>query len=208
AYLHGKSIRKRCLDLINIAHPKFRNQLIQAAKAQKYIYEDQIELAWEQVSYPEELEHYDTLYDGTRIFFRPVKPTDEPTLSEMLYSLSKKSVRTRYMTHTMTFPHKRVSGDKIVAIAQYFLDPKTQAAEVAFIVQDEWQQKGMGTFLLDYITKIAEQRGVKRFYAKVLPINKPMLAVFHNSGYKVNTEFDGEVYSITYDLHKQEPPKE
>jgi RimJ/RimL family protein N-acetyltransferase len=130
------------------------------------------------------------------------------------------------MTHTKTFPHKdvqkltnidyrqdisivgtvpRVTGDKIVAIAQYFLDPKTQAAEVAFIVQDEWQQKGMGTFLLDYITKIAEERGVKRFYAKVLPINKPMLAVFHNSGYKVSTEFDGEVYSITYDLHKQEP---
>jgi acyl-CoA hydrolase len=226
AYLHGKSIRKRCLDLINIAHPKFRNQLIQAAKEQKYIYEDQIELVWEQVSYPEELEHYDTLYDGTQIFFRPVKPTDEPALAEMLYSLSRKSVRTRYMTHTMAFPHKdvqkltnidyrqdisivgtvpRVSGDKIVAIAQYFLDPKTQAAEVAFIVQDEWQQKGMGTFLLDYITRIAEQRGVKCFYAKVLPINKPMLSVFHNSGYKVSTEFDGEVYSITYDLQKQEP---
>jgi acyl-CoA hydrolase len=225
AYLHGKSIRKRCLDLINIAHPKFRNRLIQAAKAQKYIHEDQIELAWEQVTYPEELEHYDTLHNGTQIFFRPVRPTDEPALAEMLYSLSDKSVRTRYMTHTMTFPHKDIqqltnidyrqdisivgtvpgaSGEQIVAIAQYFLDPKTQAAEVAFIVQDEWQQKGMGTFLLDYITRIAKQRGVKRFCAKVLPVNKPMLAVFHNSGYKVNTEFDGEVYSITYDLDDQE----
>ena len=40
----------------------------------------------------------------------------------------------------------------IVAMAQYFLDPKTQAAEVAFVVHDEWQQKGMGTYLLDYIT--------------------------------------------------------
>jgi L-amino acid N-acyltransferase YncA len=71
-------------------------------------------------------------------------------------------------------------------------------------VQDEWQQKGMGTFLLNYITKIAKQRGVKSFYAKVLPTNKPMLAIFHNSGYKVNTEFDGEVYSITYVLTKQD----
>jgi RimJ/RimL family protein N-acetyltransferase len=97
-----------------------------------------------------------------------------------------------------------VSGEEIVAIAQYFLDPKTQAAEVAFLVQDEWQQKGMGTFLLNYITKIAKQRGVQRFYARVLPGNRPMLAVFHNSGYKVNTEFDGDVYSITYDLTKQE----
>jgi len=225
AYLHGKSIRERVLALINIAHPKFRNELIQAAKAQKYIYEDQIELEWDKVVYPEELERYDTLHDGTQIFFRPVKPADEPALSEMLYSLSEKSVRTRYMTHTMTFPHKDVqqltnidyrrdisivgvvpgvSGEQIVAIAQYFLDPKTQAAEIAFIVQDEWQQRGMGTFLLDYVTQIAKQRGVKRFYAKVLPTNKPMLTIFHNSGYKMNTEFDGEVYNITYDLTRQE----
>lgn len=90
-----------------------------------------------------------------------------------------------------------------VAISQYYLDPKTQAAEVAFLVQDEWQKKGMGSFLLKYITQIAKIRGVKRFYAKVLPSNKLMLAVFHNSGYKVNTEFDGDVYSITYDLEKQ-----
>ncbi|HUW19721.1 MAG TPA: GNAT family N-acetyltransferase [Sedimentisphaerales bacterium] len=225
AYLHGKSIRERVMALTNIAHPKFRNKLIQAAKTQKYIYEDQIELAWEQVTYPEELERYDTLNDGTQIFFRPVKPTDEPSLSEMLYSLSETSVQKRYMTRTKAFPHRDVqqltnidykndlaivgvvpgaSGEEIVAIGQYFLDPKTQAAEVAFLVQDEWQQKGMGTFLLDYITQIAKQRGVKRFYGKVLPNNKPMLTIFHNSGYKVNTEFDGEVYSVTYDLQKRE----
>jgi acyl-CoA hydrolase len=224
AYLHGKSIRKRVLDLINIAHPKFRKELIQAAKAQNYIYEDQIELAEDQVAYPEELERYETLRDGTEIFFRPVKPTDEPALTEMLYSLSEESVRTRYMTHTVVFPHRdiqrftnidyrqdiaivaiipHVSGEEIVALVQYFLDPKTRAAEVAFLVQDEWQQKGMGTFLLDYITQIAKQRGVKKFYAKVLPTNEPMLAVFHNSGYKVNTEFDGYAYDITYDLTKQ-----
>jgi acyl-CoA hydrolase/RimJ/RimL family protein N-acetyltransferase len=222
AYLHGKSIRERVLDLINIAHPKFRSELIQAAKAHNYIYADQIELDWAKVRYPVELERYDTLRDGTEIFFRPVKPNDEHELSEMLYSLSEKSVQTRYMTHTVTFSHKDVqqltninyqqdiaivgivpgpSGDEsIVAMAQYFLDPKTQSAEVAFVVHDEWQQKGMGTYLLDYICKIAKQRGVKRFFAKVMPSNKPMLAIFHNSGYKVNTTFDGEVYNISYDL--------
>jgi acyl-CoA hydrolase/RimJ/RimL family protein N-acetyltransferase len=224
AYLHGKSIRQRVMALIDIAHPKFRAKLIQAAKAQKYIYPDQIEMDSEQVRYPDELEAYKTLNDGTEIFFRPVKPTDEAALSEMLYSLSPSSIRTRYMTQTMTFPHKDVqritnidyrqnlavigtvpgvSGDQIVGISQYFLDPKTQAAEVAFLVQDEWQQKGMGTLLLDYLTQIAKQRGVKTFFAKVLPTNKPMLAVFYNSGYNVNTEFDGEVYHIKYDLAKQ-----
>ncbi|MHC4842995.1 MAG: GNAT family N-acetyltransferase [Planctomycetota bacterium] len=223
AYLHGKSISERVLDLVNIAHPKFRNELLQAAKINNYIYEDQIELSWEQVRYPEELEHHDTLRDGTEIFFRPIKPTDEPALSEMLYSLSETSVSKRYMTRTRSFSHKDVqqltnidyqnnlaivgtvpgvSGEDIVAIAQYFLDEKTQAAEVAFIVQDEWQQKGMGTFLLDYITQVAIKRGVKQFYATVLQNNKPMLAIFYNSGFKVNTEFDGEVYHINYDLNK------
>jgi len=224
-YLHGKSIRERVLELINIAHPKFRLQLIKAAKTQKYVYADQIELDTERITYPEELEHYDTLHDGTEIFFRPVKPTDELALSEMLYSLSPSSIRTRYMAQTVTFPHQDVqqltnidytqnisivgtvpgvSGEQVVAIAQYFLDPKTQAAEVAFIVQDEWQKRGMGTFLLDYLTQIAKKRGVKKFYAKVLATNKPMLAIFHNSGYKVKTEFDGEVYDITYDLTKKQ----
>jgi len=224
AYLHGKSIRQRVLDLINIAHPKFRKGLIQAAKAKNYIYQDQIELSWDQVSYPEDLEHYATLRDGTEIFFRPIKPVDEASLSEMLYSLSEASVRTRYMTRTVAFPHKDVQqltnidykdnlaivgvvpgigGEEIVAITQYYLDPKTQSAEVAFLVQDEWQQKGMGTFLLDYITQVAKQRGVKRFYAKVLPENRAMLAIFQNSGYRVNVEFDGDVYSVAYDLVKE-----
>ncbi len=225
AYLHGKSIRERVLSLINIAHPKFRNELLHAAKAQKYVHEDQIEMSWESIRYPEELERYDTLKDGTQIFFRPVKPTDDPALAEMLYSLSRESVRNRYFTHTMTFPHRDVqkltnidyrnelavvgvvpgpADEEIVAIAQYFLEPKTQAAEVAFIVQDEWQRRGMGTFLLEYLTQAARQRGVKRFYASVIGGNRPMLAIFQNSGYDVETRFDGESYSISYDISRSQ----
>lgn len=221
AYLHGKSIRERVLDLISIAHPKFRKELLRSAKEQNYVYKDQIEVWWEAEQYPKQLERYDTLKDGTEIYFRPIKPTDEPALSEMLYSLSRATVHYRYLTQSMTFPHKDVqqlthvdfqhdmtivgvvpgpSGEDIVAIAQYFLDPMTLSAEVAFLVQDEWQQKGMGSHLLNTITSIAKGRGVKKFYAKVLPDNKPMLQLFYNSGYAINTEFDGEVYSIDYDL--------
>lgn len=224
AYLHGKSIRERVLSLVNIAHPRFRNGLIEAAKKQNYLPPDQIELPWEEVRYPEELERYDTLKDGTQVFFRPVKPTDEPALSEMLYSLSAPSVRTRFFTHTTSFPHKQVQkvanvdyvnnlaivgsvpgpGDEdIVALAEYFLDPKTGTAEVAFIVQDEWQRRGMGTYLMEYLAQIARQRGVRRFFAKVLPQNKAMLTVFQSSGYKVNLEFDGDSYSVLFELSKE-----
>ncbi|HSV27783.1 MAG TPA: GNAT family N-acetyltransferase, partial [Sedimentisphaerales bacterium] len=221
AYLHGKSIRERVLALINIAHPKYRTQLMQAAKARNYIYADQIEPDTEKSRYPEELERHDTLRDGTEIFFRPVKPTDDAALSDMLYSLSESSIRTRYMTRTFAFPHRDVQqltnidfsqnmaivgtvpgvgSEQIVAIAQYYLDPKNRSAEVAFLVQDEWQQNGMGTLMLAYLTQIAKQRGVRAFSAKVLPTNRAMLAVFYNSGHEVKTEFDGEVYSVRYDL--------
>ena len=225
AYLHGRSIRERVLALINIAHPKFRHELMAAAKVQKYIYEDQIDLGWDTFRYPEELEKRSTLKDGTEILFRPVKPTDEPALSEMLYSLSETSVRTRYFTHRTTFPHRDVqqitnidyrrdiaivgavpgvSEDEVVALGQYFLDPKTKMAEVAFLVQDEWQRKGMGTLLLEYLTQIATGRGVKGFSARVLPENKPMLSIFEHSGYEIKAEFDGDGYSITYDLTIEE----
>jgi RimJ/RimL family protein N-acetyltransferase len=222
AYLHGKSIRQRVLSLINIAHPKFRAELMQAAKALRYIYEDQIEMSWDKVRYPEELERHGGLKDGTEIFFRPVRPTDEAGLSEMLYSLSADSVRSRFFTHTKTFPHRDVQQltnidyvqnlalvgtvpgpggqEEIVALAEYFLEPKNQAAEVAFIVHDEWQKKGMGTLLLNYLCEIGRSRNVRRFLAKVLPQNKAMLAVFHNTDYPVKTEFDGDAYSLVIDL--------
>jgi len=225
AYLHGKSIRERVLSLINIAHPKFRNELIDAAKEQGYVPADQMEMAWEHINYPADLERHDTLKDGTEIFFRPVKPTDEEALSEMLYSLSEESVHTRYFMYTKQFPHSSVqrltnidyqndlaivgvvpspAGEDVVAIAQYFLDPKTQVAEVAFIVQDDWQRRGMGTFLMNYLVEIARRRKVERFTASVLPVNKPMLAVFENSGLPIQTDFDGDSYSVELDLTAEE----
>jgi len=225
AYLHGKSIRERALALINIAHPKFRKQLIQDAKQRGYVPADQIELPWEQVHYPEELERHEALRDGAEVLFRPVRPTDEQALSEMLYSLSPDSVRKRFFTHTTTFPHKDVQQltnidyeqnlaivatvpgpqgeDELVGIGQYFLDPRNMTAEVAFVVQDDWQDRGLGSLLLKNLAQIAVQRGVKRLDAKCLPENKAMLAVFQNSGYPVRTEFDGETYTIELDLQSE-----
>ena len=215
----------RAIDTAVDLGKKFESKLVgshvYAAKMHDYIYRDQIELAWDQIDYPDELERFDVLNDSTEIFFRPVKPTDEPALSEMLYSLSPKSIRTRFMMHKKAFPHREVqqftnidyrhnvaiigivpdaSHDQIVALAQYFQDPRSHGAEVALLVQDEWQRKGMGTALLAYITQIAKDRGVKYFYAKVLPNNKPMLTIFSSCGYEVKKTFDGDTYDITYDL--------
>ncbi len=221
AYLHGKSIRERAIALISIAHPKFRKQLLAEAKERGFVYADQIEVGFDELAYPQQIEQHVTLHDGTEIFVRPVKPIDDEPLTEMLYSLSEKSVRRRFFTHTKAFPLKDVQhltnidyeqnlalvgivpgpGEgEIVAIAQYFLNPAEMTAEIAFIVQDDWQAKGVGTRMMQALGQVAVERGVHRFDATVLPENKAMLALFQNSGYPVRTEFDGDSYAVEIEL--------
>ncbi|NLW83892.1 MAG: hypothetical protein GXY41_05750 [Phycisphaerae bacterium] len=77
---------------------------------------------------------------------------------------------------------------------------RLMAELIGRLIVPRFANTAMGSLLLDYLTKIAMERGVKTFYATVLPINKAMLSIFYNSGYKINTEFDGDSYSITYEL--------
>jgi hypothetical protein len=61
----------------------------------------------------------------------------------------------------------------------------------------------MGTLLLRYLAQNARRRHIKRLDAKVLPVNKSMLAVFHNSGLPCRTEFDGDAYTVELDLQRE-----
>jgi acyl-CoA hydrolase len=73
ADLYGRKIRERALALINIAHPKFREELLAQAKLRHYAFVDQLPPLG---VYHRELETWAT-FDGTEVFFRPVMPTDE-----------------------------------------------------------------------------------------------------------------------------------
>jgi 4-hydroxybutyrate CoA-transferase len=76
AYLHGKSVRQRALALIQIAHPKFRPWLLAAAKAQNFVYPDQIEPDIFAPVYPLDAERHVALRDGSSVFIRPGQMTD------------------------------------------------------------------------------------------------------------------------------------
>jgi len=92
AYLHGKNIRKRAMELVSIAHPKFRPWLIEEAKKLNIIYKDQAFVRGEGGEYPEHLETYRTINTGQEVLFRPVKISDEPLLKDFFYSLSERKV--------------------------------------------------------------------------------------------------------------------
>jgi GNAT superfamily N-acetyltransferase len=85
-------------------------------------------------------------------------------------------------------------GEEIIAIGRYYLDPHTNRAEAAFTVRDQWQNRGIATFLMKYLVTIAKSYGIAGFTAEVLPANLSMLAVFNHSGTKVQSRLVEGVY--------------
>jgi len=216
AYLFGKSIQERAMALISIAHPDYRAQLLREAVELKYIrselsgLEDNIDVV------PQELKTLFLLDDGTQVSFRPVHPTDEPRIRDLFYALSEQSIYYRWMSHLKRLPNEELRnyvyidhrsqvaivgtlreahGEDIIAVGGYYLNPKTNRAEVAFTVRDEWQNRGIGTFLLRHLMKIARRNGIAGFTAEVLRENRIMQIVFNEkSGCQVNSKLEDNVY--------------
>ncbi len=216
AHLFGKSIRERVLELANIAHPDYRNDILNEAKKRRYIYPDQKQISTKS-TYPREYEQQRTLADGTALFCRPIKPIDDTMLRDMLYSLSERSIAFRFFKPIKTFPHRFVQeftnvdyskdmaivglvqdtgGERIVGVGRYYLEEGGKRAEVSFLVRDDWQARGIGSEMLHMLVDIAKGRGLDGFDASVLTRNHQMLAVFTNSGYPVTSKRVEDMYSV------------
>ena len=206
AYLHGKNIRERAMELITIAHPKFRPWLVSEAKKAGLIYQDQAFIPGERGIYPEELETWRTTKTGLNLFLRPIKISDEPLLKDFLYSLSDKSIYRRFMSQRFHMPHEFIQelvvidytremailalvgetpNEKVVGVGRYFIDPQTHTAEVAFAVRDDFHNQGIGSELLSYLTYLAKRQGLLGFTAEVFAENTPMLHVFEKGGFDI-----------------------
>jgi len=217
AYLNGKNIRERAMDLIAIAHPKFRPWLIEAARKRTLIYKDQIFIPGEKGMYPEELETFRTTSKGVTILLRPVKIADESMLKDFFYSISGESMYSRFFSARTDMPHKRLQDfvavdysrkmeilavilakDKeiIVGLGQYELNADMHTAEVALLVRDNCQGKGVGTELLSYLTYLAKKQGLLGFSAEVLVDNRPIIRLFEKQGFDSEKRREEGVYEM------------
>lgn len=221
AYLHGKSIHERAIALICIAHPNFRAQLLKEAIEAKYLSAELAEMEGKLVVGPKELRATHLLHDGTQVQFRPIHPTDEPAMRDLFYELSEQSRFYRFMSHIKRVPRrqiedfvfidhrsevtivgvlKEVHGEDIICVGSYYLDPKSNKAEIAFTVTDQWQRHGIGSFMLKHLARIARRNGIGGFTAEVLADNKGMRTVLDRSGFKTRSQYRGEVYSYEIDF--------
>lgn len=221
AYLFGKNIQERALALISIAHPDYREQLLKEAIEARYIREEFSDVKGRFVVASEWMKTSMLLDDGTQINFRPIHPTDEHRMRDLIHDLSKETIYYRFMSNQQHFGHKQIHdfvyvdhrkdvaivgivpeahGEDIVAVGRYYLQEQTNRAEVAFVIRDDWQNHHIGTFLFRHLIEIAKRNGISGFTAEVLRENKRMQAIFNNSGYNVKSNLEEGIYSFNIDF--------
>jgi acetyl coenzyme A synthetase (ADP forming)-like protein len=165
------------------------------------------------------------LRDGQSLKVRPIVPADKEKLRDLFYRLSPQTryLRFGYMkTHiseqeldyfttvnppdTYAYIGAMGEGDteRIVAVARWFLVPDGKTAEIAFVVEDTIQVRGIGTALLEQLAETALKFRIKRFIARVLPENTRMLEVFEESGFSITKRIDEGAFEITFTLEERE----
>lgn len=212
ADLWGRNIRERALALIAIAHPDFRGELMAAAKGRKWVLPDQVV---PRARYPWAEERLERTLSGDALLIRPARITDERALQDLMYGLSSESCYRRFLGFKKEHPHEEMQRlvdldyehdmalvacprgtDEVVGVVRYIVDPATRLADVAFVVRDDWQGRGVGTVLMRRIREAATARGIPGFQADVLATNKPMMDVFHESGLPIRSRREGAVYHL------------
>ena len=199
AELQGKSIYQRVMELAQIAHPKFREQLINVAKKRHYIFSDQLPPSTEDLLFLEGYKRTFKLRDGKTAEFRPLLPSDEIAYRNFFYSLQEKTIYMRFFYRMRSFSHEVVQkqwasvdyrknmsiiglvqkrGHKeIIAIGTYAYD-REQVAEIAFVVREDYQSMGIASYLLAMLEQIAKENNYLYFQASVLRENRAMIQVF------------------------------
>lgn len=161
------------------------------------------------------------LRDGSTLHLRPVVPEDEERLMGLFSRLSRHTIYLRFhhvlnqmsreearrfctVDYNNDFALAATLGEgdeeKIVALGHFYRFPNQDRAEVAFMVEDAYQGKGIGTHLLEHLVARARDMGIKVFEAEVLAENKEMIEMFEHSGFHIGEEMQGGLYQMVMDL--------
>ena len=216
AYLFGRSLAERAVALIEIAHPDVRKSLLDAAIERGLVGPKQ--QLRSRRAYPVGEVRDVRLRDGREVCLRPTRTTDSGAMQELFYRLTEEDVQTRFfqklssLTDTvaqylcsvdyedeMAFaavvgPSER---ERIVATSSYYLSPATGLAEVAYMVDPEWQGAGLGGLLHARMLEYARGRGVLGFRADVVMGNARMMRVFKSAGHKLSVRTESGVDEVT-----------
>ncbi|MEZ0076635.1 GNAT family N-acetyltransferase [Planotetraspora sp. GP83] len=170
-----------------------------------------------QAQYPAHWEADVVLSDGGTAHLRPIRPDDADLLRSFYSRLSQESIYFRYfgprprlsdrdvVYFTNVDYNDRVAliatiGTEMVAVVRYDRVKPEDHAEVAFLVEDAHQGRGVAAVLMEHLRAAARERGIKTFIADVLPGNHRMMGLFRQAGYTAQSQFEDGVVRMTLDL--------
>ena len=173
------------------------------------------------MTYPAHWEADAVLGDGGIVHLRPIRPDDADLLREFHARLSPETVYNRFFTMMRALPARDVERfttvdhddrvavvavlqGQLVGVCRYDRQPGAAEAEVAIVVEDAHQGRGLGPLLLEHLTSAARERGVERFRADVLPSNRRMLTVFRSAGFEVERELADGYVELSYSIQLTE----
>ena len=221
ANLRGRTLRERAQALIDIAHPDDRAKLVEQAKEQRILYRDQIFLAECARLYPADIGGKASFKGGVEVRFRAIRPSDEEEMRRLFYRFSDEAVYYRYFSPVKAMPHSRmqeyvnVDCNKILSIvalsgpageehivgeARYAKDSTRPYADVAFVVDEDYQGLGIASYLYEMLIRLARERGMKGFTADVLASNKAMMKVFEKGELPVSARLEQGVFHLEIDF--------
>jgi acetyltransferase len=172
--------------------------------------------------YPNQYESHWMMRDGTPVLLRPMRPEDEPLVSQFLASCSEETVYFRYFrlikrwTHEMLIRFTQNDYDREVGLMAISQPPGPEVmlgvsrlvmaadratAEFAVIVADPWQGKGLGPKLVEGVIEIAREQGVKVLHGDVLAQNQPMLEMVKRLGFKLKKDAEGQTVRAEMELN-------
>jgi acetyl coenzyme A synthetase (ADP forming)-like protein len=182
-------------------------------------------------AYPSRWEADVVLSDGATMHVRPIKPSDADAIVAMHQRLSAETIYLRFFTPLPALSPAMLErfvnvdyvdrmalvgelGDSLIGVARYDrLPPPAGAAdaggtgaeaEVAFLVDDAHQGRGIGMILLEHLVATAKDVGICRFVADTLPHNQRMLRVFHDAGFVAERTFADGVVRVTFPIDPTE----
>jgi acetyl coenzyme A synthetase (ADP forming)-like protein len=169
------------------------------------------------MEYPQHREADVVLRDGSTVHTRPSRPDDAPAVRELLADLSPESTWLRFFSG---FPDLDTAArwatevdyrsryglvatvgtdGRVVGHAGWERErDRPERAEVAFVVADAMQGKGLGTIMLGQLAEAASEAGVSVFVAEVLPENHRMVGVFRDSGFPVTSHSEPGVIEVEF----------
>lgn len=224
AYLGGKSVRERAMALVEIAHPEHRENLMKQARELGYVYPNQIYYCLASHELRDRVRGDRTFKDGLNGHVRVAKATDESMLRDLFYHLSESSVYFRYFSPRRSMPHANLTkyvnlkeedglsivvttgpreDRRIIAEARYMFGRGDDYPDTAFMVDENYQGKGIATFLLHYLIEIAKERGIKGFRGDVLFGNQPMLKVYDSVPYAVHKSIEEGIFNVSFSFDEK-----